>query len=305
MIIDYGLKKDKRKKLFMTLDVETGNGHADTINIDNQFFTRIVHHASDQPDQPLVYDLGFAINDKKGNIYYKASFIVEEIFYNEEIMNSAYYSNKVSEYKQDIQNGTRTVAKWGDIKKELLRVLEEYEVTNLAAYNMTFDRNALNWTNLQLTGKKWYFPHATGSKLTFHCIWFLACQTIFLQKTFPKWAIENGMFSPSGNFRTNAEVAYNWIHKTNGFEEEHTGLEDVLIEVEIMAHCLRQNKKLAKYKINRQCWRLPSAYHDEVRKEKGIKKLTKKEIKGMNLLQFHDYNGKRRLLGLDTIALPS
>ena len=40
------------------------------------------------------------------------------------------------------------------------------------------------------------------------------------------------------------------------FEEKHTGLEDVKIEVQIMARCFRQHKKMDKG-INRLCWRTP------------------------------------------------
>ncbi|MCB7071799.1 hypothetical protein LIZ76_18065, partial [Caldibacillus sp. 210928-DFI.2.22] len=76
-----------------------------------------------------------------------------------------------------------------------------------------------------------------GKNLEINCIWHMACQTIFSQKSFPKWAFENGYYSKAGNLKTNAEVAYNWMMKTTDFVEEHTGLADVYIETAIMAWC--------------------------------------------------------------------
>ena len=57
------MKVDKRKKYIMVLDVETTNN-----NMESKF------------NDGLVYDIGFVIMDKKGNIYAKRSFAIKEIF---------------------------------------------------------------------------------------------------------------------------------------------------------------------------------------------------------------------------------
>ena len=43
--------------------------------------------------------------------------------------------------------------------------------------------------------------------------------------------------------RYTAEVIYRFIIKDNNFSESHTGLEDVLIEKDILAYILKQHKK--------------------------------------------------------------
>jgi hypothetical protein len=73
----------------------------------------------------------------------------------------------------------------------------------------------------------------------------MACQTVLSQKGFRKFATANGFVSPAGNLRTSAEVCYAYMTKNPDFSESHTGLEDVRIEVEIMAWCLRQHKKMS------------------------------------------------------------
>ena len=69
------MKIDKRKKYYMILDVETANSL----------------------EEGLVYDIGFQIIDKKGNIYEKDSFLIYDIFVLEnQLMKTCYYKEKIS-----------------------------------------------------------------------------------------------------------------------------------------------------------------------------------------------------------------
>ena len=43
-----------------------------------------------------------------------------------------------------------------------------------------------------------------------------------------------------------AETIYKFITKDLDFVESHTGLEDVLIEKEILAYCYKQHKRMRK-----------------------------------------------------------
>jgi len=54
--------------------------------------------------------------------------------------------------------------------------------------------------------------------------------------------------------QTSAECAYKFITKNLDFCEEHKGLEDVRIEVAVMASCYRTHKKIVN-NINSSCWR--------------------------------------------------
>ena len=100
---------------------------------------------------------------------------------------------------------------------------------------------------------RYFFP----KHVEFGCIWHLACQVICTQKLYKEWAKSNGLVSEKkGNISTNAETVYAYITNQNGFKEEHTGLSDVLIEVDILAHCFKQHKKMDS-RINRLCWRIP------------------------------------------------
>lgn len=207
-------------------------------------------------ENPLVYDIGYAITDRKGNIKVTRSFLVKEVFGNLDLMNTAYYANKLPLYYEKLNQGIIKIKKWYDIRKQILEDMEEYNINILSAYNLAYDSKALDYTMKELTNKKFrnFFP----KKFQFEklCIWALACQTIFTQKRFSKIAANEGWLTPKGNMLTNAEIAYRYLTKEYGFIEEHTGLADVLIENFIMAYCFRQNKKYKKMVNNP--WKIPN-----------------------------------------------
>lgn len=215
-------KIDKRRNYIMVVDVETAGGL----------------------DNPLVYDIGYAITDKQGNIYETRSFIIDEIFSNKKLMSTAYYSEKVPKYIIDIESGTRTVVPFLEMRDDFIALAEKYNIKTLSAYNLMFDTRALTNTirNITKEPKAKFLPRSLKD-VKMMCIWCLACEVLYTQKTFGKVAIRNNWVSPVGNFRTTAEVGHRYITGNTDFEEEHTGLEDVLIEIGIMAYAFRQNKK--------------------------------------------------------------
>ena len=229
----------RRKEMFLVIDTETCN----TI------------------EQPLPYDIGFAICDRMGNIAEERSYVVAETFLDmKDTMKSAYFAEKIPQYWEDIKNGSREIKSIYKIRKEVKDLMSKYNVKKVGAYNMGFDKIALN-NVMRYTTKsfcRWFFPFGTE----FFCIWHLATQTLLQQKTFFKMAEKNGWFSEKGNLLTNAEVTYNYIKKMSDFKEEHKGLEDVRIEIEIMAHCFRQHKKM-NTNINTSCWRLVQKAYKE------------------------------------------
>ena len=139
-------------------------------------------------------------------------------------------------------------------------VMEKYNIKVVCAYNASFDIRALNTTLRYVTKSKyrWFFPYGTEV----HCIWHMACQLLYTQKRFADFALQYDYFSPSGNLQTSAEIGFRYLTNEIQFTEEHQGLQDVLIECQIMAKCYAQHKKVDK-SINRACWRIPTEHHKE------------------------------------------
>jgi hypothetical protein len=84
----------------------------------------------------------------------------------------------------------------------------------------------------------------------------MACQTILNSKSYVTFAKQNGLETECGNILTNAECCYKFLEKNLDFKEEHTSIEDVKIEVKIMAKCFSTHKKMDTG-IYSACWRLP------------------------------------------------
>lgn len=222
-----------KKQYFLILDVETANS----------------------TDDPLVYDLGFVVADRQGNIYESESLVIADIFVDEaDLMETAYYHEKLPRYREDLKNGSRTMTTLAHAKYLIHDLMEKYDINTVCAYNASFDSRALNVTSRYVTKSKYRYFLPYGTEI--NCIWHMACQVICTQKNYRKFCEQNGFISASGNLQTSAEVVYRYMTKDTDFDESHTGLEDVLIETAIMKKCYDQHKKMDK-SINRLCWRIP------------------------------------------------
>lgn len=221
---------DHRKNYYIVLDTETANSH-DGVKV--------------TPKSALVYDMGFAVIDKSGKVYEAYSFINTDVYCDmDDIMESAYYSNKIPLYEQGIRDKTRTLKTYASIKAILTEVAQRYDVKAIIAHNAYFDYTAATATQRYLTKSKYryFFPYGVE-------IWDslkMARDTIGKQKSFIRFCEENGFMTKHKNPRPQmtAEVLYRYITNNPDFVEEHTGLEDVMIEKEIVAKCFAQHKAM-------------------------------------------------------------
>lgn len=197
------------------------------------------------PANMLVYDIGWVVTDKRGIVYEKRSFINSDIFFDEsELMKSAYYADKIPQYYAMLQSGETIAKNFYNIRQCLLEDIEKYGVTEVYAHNMRFDYGSLNNTQRWLTKSKYryYFP-----KNVEICDTLKLCrQLIAPMPTYRKWCEENGYVTKhkKPQPKLTAEIVYRFISGDNEFVEEHKGLDDVMIEKEILAYCYKKHKKM-------------------------------------------------------------
>lgn len=192
----------------------------------------------------LVYDCGWAVVDTKGNLYETASYINRDIFLGQKnLMQTAYYAKKIPKYWEDLHKGNRKLASTYEIRKHMLETIEKYKIAEVAAHNARFDYNALNVTQRYTTASKYryWFPF---DKVTIWDTMKGAEQVICKMPTYIKFCEENNYLTNSGRPRKTAEILYRFISGNNEFEESHTGLEDVLIESQILWYIYRQHKAM-------------------------------------------------------------
>ena len=217
------MKIDKRKHYFLVLDTETAN------DLDN----------------PLVYDMGWAIVDKYGNVYRERSFINREIFFEEnELMKSSYYAKKLPLYYKRIAKGEIKVANWFTIRKTLWEDISDFEIKEVVAHNARFDYKSTTTTQRWLTKSKYryFLPYGVEVWDTLK----MARSVIGKMPTYRKWCEVNDYICKNGQLKMTAEVLYRFISGNESFDEEHTALADVLIEKDILAYCYKQHKPMRK-----------------------------------------------------------
>ena len=217
------MKIDRRKNYYLTVDTETTNGL----------------------DDPIVYDIGGCVHDKKGNVMETFSFIIYEVFYGmKDLMQSAYYADKIPKYQEQIDKGERKVVTYRTAKRYINELCKKYNVKAIIAHNARFDYRSTTKTQRYLTKSKYRFFLPYGIE-----IWDtmkMANDTICKQWSYKEWAYTHGYITKNGRVRKTAEILYRYISGDNKFKESHTGLEDVLIEKEIFVHCIRQHKPMRK-----------------------------------------------------------
>lgn len=218
-------------------------------------------------EQPLPYDIGYVIfDDQNGRVVCSRSFVVAEIFLDEDLMAGAYYANKMPRYWDDIKAGKRSLKKLVTIRKAIHTDIKKWGVTQIGAYNMLFDKKAVCNDTRYITSSFLRFLFPYGMK--FFCIWNMACSSILQTPEFMQFVKENNLFTAKGNIPTSAEVVYKFLQNDIFFEESHTGLEDVRIEKDIYFAVVR-SEMVYDDDISANCWQKVAKYYKKYKEEMG------------------------------------
>lgn len=245
---------DRRRKYYLILDCETA-----TLPFAQQYTEERKKAISIA--KPLIYDLGWSIVDKAGNVYKKKSFLISEIFSAPAVFNTAYYAEKRLRYLEKLQGGAIDLVTWAQATAELEHDMALVE--GVGAYNAMFDfKKAIPFTELyinQLYGpsfsdwekfqngicadiaegrrkpsEKEFEPNLfrfRGKQYKLFDLWGLACQHLLNNDKYRTACKENGWISSSGKYySTTAENAFRFCASDCEFIESHTALEDALIE---------------------------------------------------------------------------
>ena len=187
-------------------------------------------------DDPLCYDVGFAVVDASGKVYEARSYVVADIFLDKELMQFAYFADKIPQYWDDIKSGKRELRRFRTIRSILCDVCATWGIKRIYAHNARFDYRSLNTTQRFITGSKYRFFLPFGTEV---------CDTLKMARhalseneAYTHFCEENDFTTLNGKPQFTAEVIYRFLTNDIDFEESHTGLEDVEIEKEILAYCL-------------------------------------------------------------------
>lgn len=259
-------KFDRRRKYYMVLDCETATlPHAG--NFEGAVRQKI------SIAKPLIYDLGWQIIDRNGNVYARRNFLISEVFSVPEVFNTAYYASKRPLYIEKIQKQEVEIVNWATAINVLLQDMEVVEA--VGAYNSMFDfKKAIPFTELYISklysndfyawldfqnsicdeiankkkmeNQKTFEPDVfrfRGKTYPLFDLWGLSCEHILNCDEYRKMCVDNEWKTASGKyFKSSAETTYRFINNNLDFDEAHTALDDAKIESEIFAIITKKTK---------------------------------------------------------------
>ena len=217
--------------------------------------------------RPLIYDLGWTITNRKGEILDSKQFLVAETFAVPAVFNTAYYAEKRPIYLEMMKRGEITVLPWETIMEIFVADLEKVDA--VGAYNSMFDfKKALPFTELYI--KKLYSPDYQqwekvqyslcqriayepykkdpekefdaenfkfrGNDYPLFDLWGLSAKILLNNVSYKKECLNHDLLSASGlYFKTSAETSYQYLVNKYDFVESHTALDDAMIETFILS----------------------------------------------------------------------
>lgn len=189
-------------------------------------------------DDPLCYDIGFLVINEQGKVLYQDSYVIADIFLDKHLMESAYFADKIPTYNKEIKEGKRKLRRLKTVRFIIHDIMKQFEIDTVIAHNCRFDYRSTNCTQRYLTSSKYryFFPYGTKFCDTLK----MARQVFGNNDDYKEFCYENGFLTERGLTRYTAEILYRYLTNDPNFCESHTGLEDCLIEKDILLACLAE-----------------------------------------------------------------
>ena len=189
-------------------------------------------------DSVLPFEIGTKVFDlEKQKVVREKSYLVRRFFNNKYIMLSTFSATKYPSYFDKLNNDKRyKTCSVNDIMQDLQKVISRYGIKIMVAHNGNFDKTAIcrlcedfgienPFENLDLLDTMELSKVITFSKdYANYCI---------ANKDILNSVKDSCFITNSGRVRTTAQAIYSFITQNPTFEESHTGLEDIDIEIEI------------------------------------------------------------------------
>lgn len=267
IILNFENKIDRRRKYYLVFDCETA-----TLP-----FAATLEEPKDKQKiaiaKPLIYDLGWQVIDRKGNIYCRRSYLVSEIFSVPTVFNTAYYASKRPIYLDKLAKGEIILTDWKTATAKLEEDLQKVEA--VGAYNSMFDyKKAIPFTEKYIKALYSRYYYQWEEKQVEHCkyilstpyyksddefnpeifefrgkqyalfdLWGLSCRHLLNNDEYKQTCINNEWKTASGKFfKTSAETTFRFLTKNNDFIESHTAIEDTIIESQILTEIIKRTK---------------------------------------------------------------
>lgn len=195
----------------------------------------------------FCYDLGYQIVEvETEKILARRHFIIEQVWHNLPLFESAYYKEKRELYVGLMRSRQAILTKWGYACAQMKNDIKKFEVAAAYAYNSDFDDKVFRFNC------DWFKNINPIESVPVFDIWAYATNFITLESQYKAFCEENGFFTDTGNYKQSAEVVHRYLTGNIEFTEAHMGLMDVEIETAILLECLKRGAKVNEtYTLNK------------------------------------------------------
>lgn len=186
----------------------------------------------------LPFEIGMKVYDLETmKVVKEKSYLVRKFFNNKYIMLSTFSATKYPNYFEKLENDKRyKTMSVNDISKDIEKTIQRYGIKIMVAHNGNFDKTAM----ARLFED--FETHNPFEKLDLLDTMEIS-KIITFSKDYANYCIANKdilnsvkdscFITNSGRVRTTAQAIYSYLTQNPNFEESHTGLEDIDIEIEI------------------------------------------------------------------------
>ena len=160
---------------------------------------------------PFAYNIGYTIYDTdKHETLVSKDFVVEQVWHNIPLFNSAYYADKRPIYVNRMRARKTKMSKFGYICQEMIRDFDKYGVSSAYAYNSPFDDNVFN------TNCDWYKCVNPFDNIPIFDIRGYV-HNFLINDEYIEFCEKHECFTEQGNYSTTAETVYKFITKNTNF----------------------------------------------------------------------------------------
>lgn len=176
-------------------------------------------------ERPFIYNIGYVIFDENDNPIISRNMVISQIWDDKKLFASAYYGHKRPLYVSYMRGRTAKKIQWGHACRVMAHDMEKYGVNKAYAYNAPFDQKAFNYTGN-------HFKNLTRplDRVEVVDILPMARQALRNNENYLKYceATGNTYKNSKGKLspRFSVQAVYPFLMSKEGYEEEHTALQD-------------------------------------------------------------------------------
>ena len=96
-------------------------------------------------EKTFCYNIGMVIYDTETDETAKYEWVIEQIWHNKPLFETAYYADKKSIYINRMKAKKAKMAKFGHVMRAIDKIFKDNGITDVYAYNSLFDERVINF----------------------------------------------------------------------------------------------------------------------------------------------------------------